>query len=119
MKDEHYSLYTMNRHRGTLDIHDNRRYNGRFDQTTRWHKSDYHSNRTEMVKCSLFHVLIFSSVYVSNNSFVMFIVCAFSYSPDDQDDCIVEEGLQRKGVQEKGVGRLGRCFKESYLFGCP
>src|ERR1041384_8026361 len=54
MKDQHYSLYTMNRHSATLDIHDTRRYNGPFDQTTRWCKSDYHSDCTKMVKCFCF-----------------------------------------------------------------
>ena len=57
MKDQHYSLYTMNRHRETLDIHDTRRYSGAVDQTTRWHKSEYHSDRTEMVNFFLFHHL--------------------------------------------------------------
>ena len=67
MKDQHYSLYTMNRHRETLDIHDTRRYIGPVDQTTRWHKSEYHSDRTEMVKNFLFHLSFFSCVRVLNN----------------------------------------------------
>src|SRR6187399_221131 len=60
MKDQHYSLYTMNRHRETLDIHDTRRYSGPVDQTTRWHKSEYHSDRIEMVKFFLFSPFLFS-----------------------------------------------------------
>ena len=60
LKDQHYSLYTMNRHRETLDIHDTRRYSGPVDQTTRWHKSEYHSDRIEMVKFFLFSPFLFS-----------------------------------------------------------
>ena len=59
LKDQHYSLYTMNRHRETLDIHDTRRYSGPVDQTTRWHKSEYHSDRTEMVIFFLFSPFLF------------------------------------------------------------
>ena len=94
MKDQHYSLYTMNRHRETLDIHDTRRYSGPFDQTTRWHKSEYHSDCTEMVKFFLFHLLLFICARVEHQ--FCDVDFFFLFSPDDQDDCIVEEGLRRK-----------------------
>ena len=64
MKDQHYSLYTMNRHRETLDIHDTRRYSGPVDQTTRWHKSEYHNDRTEMVKNFLFHLFFLVFIFL-------------------------------------------------------
>ena len=54
-KDGHYSLYTMNQHRQTLDIHDSRKYTGHPDVTTRWRRTDYHADCTEVV-CYFFFV---------------------------------------------------------------
>ena len=52
-KDGHYSLYTMNQHRQTFDIHDTRKYTGHPDVTTRWRRTDYHADCTEVV-CHFF-----------------------------------------------------------------
>jgi hypothetical protein len=64
LKDEHYSLYTMNRHSATLDIHDTMKYNGPYGQITRWRKSEYHSDCTEMV--NVFALFIFVYLCVSH-----------------------------------------------------
>ena len=48
-KDGHYSLYMMNHHRHTIDIHDTRKYTSHPDVTTKWRRTDYHSDCTEVV----------------------------------------------------------------------
>ncbi|KAI5011781.1 hypothetical protein ZWY2020_013918 [Hordeum vulgare] len=47
-KDGHYTVYTMNQHHETIDIHDTRRYIGNVGYTTKWHRSDYPSDCTEV-----------------------------------------------------------------------
>ena len=67
-KDGHYSLYTMNQHRQTLDIHDSRKYTGHPDVTTRWRRTDYHADCTEVV-CYFF--------FAKRKAFFVFLLLHF------------------------------------------
>ena len=79
LKDEHYSLYTMNRHSATLDIHDTMKYSGPYGQITRWRKSDYHSDSTEMVKCFCFIRLCIFMFFQTHMSWMTVLCDAFFF----------------------------------------
>jgi hypothetical protein len=61
-KDGHYTLYTMNRYRETIDIHDTRRYTGAAEYTTKWRRSEYHGDCTEVV-CHVFLISVLPKIF--------------------------------------------------------
>ncbi|KAI4997594.1 hypothetical protein ZWY2020_052936 [Hordeum vulgare] len=131
-KDEHYTVYMMNRYRGMIDIHDIRRYIRNANYTTKWHMSDYHSDCTEVVVASFIQEAV-----VDKRTLRTFLLCRIGamfrqhHSTYDEVEIIgdaapniVEEALeeiggdatelpsQKRAICEKaavvGEGREGR-----------